>query len=69
VHKKTNIQEIKAKWNTAILTTTYKDSSLQQHNCEKLKSHTATCDLNNVSEWGRIMKKIIHIHTTVSIKT
>ena len=32
-----------------------KISSLQQHNCEKLKSHTATCDLNNVSEWGRIM--------------
>jgi len=58
VHKKKpNIQEIKPKWNTTILTTTYKDSSLQQHNCEKLKSHTATCDLNNVSEWGRIMKK------------
>ena len=24
---------------------------------EKLKSNTATYDLNNVTEWGRIMKK------------
>ena len=57
MQKKTNIQEIKAKWNTTIPVTTYEDSSLQQHNCEKLKSHTAACDLNNVSEWGTIMKK------------
>jgi hypothetical protein len=59
------------KRNTAIPITTYEDSSLHQHNCEKPKSHTATCDLNNISEWGRIIKKnkIIHIHTTVSTKT
>lgn len=46
---------LELKWNTAIPITTYEDSSLHQHNCEKLKSHTATCDLDNMSEWGRII--------------
>jgi hypothetical protein len=67
--QKTNIQEIKPKWDTTTSITTYEHSSLHQHNCEKPKSHTATCDLNNVSEWGGIMKKIIHIHMTVSTNT